>query len=532
MSKRKYKDEVSDTYWKSVTDALLGLVLILLLILMMFMIRILYFSNTYDDTGDKNFEEGYDYNYEEIHDDDDEGRYDVWHDDDDGGGGGGGYGEITPEYTGWDSPSETYYAAVLVRLVDIDTEKIVQEEEVQFELYNSMRTLLQLKTYYPEEIDYRYYETREDGTFFLPEKLPAGTYTLRNLTRATGYELAADAVFSVDEDHDWQEPLIVTAYVGPEKNVIYMQLVDSDGNRVFLPGTFHVYANEDVITEDGTLRYARNELVDTILCDEQGYGVSQELYLGEYRIEADLAEDFFAGSRDNVVTLYSRNSENGAAVNDIICEKTAIALQLVDELYTNRPLSGAEYELVNTGTGETVTAVTDANGGLLFTDLYKDTEYELRQTETVSYYYADTEPCPIYVDSNGYIDGSACLALTKTNRIIRVNIELSDAYLGKPVSDAPVDIYDASDTLVLSYVSSGEKKLIEGLEYGTYRIEVESTGTSQSIEVRDTAELQNFTVAVKNRNSLYLFASAVGAVLLVLALIVGFLRRKRKKSGE
>ena len=43
-----------------------------------------------------------------------------------------------------------------------------------------------------------------------------------------------------------------------------------------------VVAAEDIATLDGTVRYTAGQVVDTIECDEEGYGESQELYLGTY----------------------------------------------------------------------------------------------------------------------------------------------------------------------------------------------------------------------------------------------------------
>ncbi len=543
MRNRRFKDEGAHSYWQSVTDALTGLVLVLLLILMLFMVRILYYSNVedpgtteHDEPGDYRYEDGYDYRREGT---DGTGWYPAWQG---GGGGGGADGEVrvTPEPTPSPSPTptaspipevngETGYAAVLVQLVDADSQNRVEEAGVRFELGNEDHRTLELKTYYPEETTYRYFDTRDNGTWFVPEKLPLGEYTLRNLTCATGYNLAAEVDFTVDEDHDWSDPLVVTAYVGPEKNELAIQLVDTHGSRVYLPGEFAVYANTDIITADGTKRFSANEWVDTILCDERGTGTSRELYLGEYRIETHFEQDVYVGNRENVVTLYSRNTENGRVPHSIVCEKTRIAVQLVDELQTTLPLSGGEYELRRAGTNEVQTAVTDSTGRLEFTDLAKDSTYELRQLQAPSRYYEDSETHSLYVDRSGYIDGEACYTLTRTNRTIRIQISLVDAWLRKPVEDMNVNLYDAADQLVLSYRATGEKKQIDGLDYGSYRLEVENTDTVWNFEVANTAERQSFTVPVKVQSSMYLLLGIGGLVLAAAVTGIVLVCKKRKK---
>lgn len=47
---------------------------------------------------------------------------------------------------------------------------------------------------------------------------------------------------------------------------------------------YEITAAEDIITPDGTLRYAKGEVVDTVTTDENGLAKSKELYLGRYTV--------------------------------------------------------------------------------------------------------------------------------------------------------------------------------------------------------------------------------------------------------
>ena len=47
---------------------------------------------------------------------------------------------------------------------------------------------------------------------------------------------------------------------------------------------YEVTADEDVITPDGTLRYHKGDVVDTVTTDEDGTAKSKELYLGKYTV--------------------------------------------------------------------------------------------------------------------------------------------------------------------------------------------------------------------------------------------------------
>lgn len=55
---------------------------------------------------------------------------------------------------------------------------------------------------------------------------------------------------------------------GQELPVIYQPIYETQG----LPDTvYEIRAAEDVVTPDGTLRYSKGELVDTVTTDETGF---------------------------------------------------------------------------------------------------------------------------------------------------------------------------------------------------------------------------------------------------------------------
>ena len=69
---------------------------------------------------------------------------------------------------------------------------------------------------------------------------------------------------------------------GQELPVIYQPIYETQG----LPDTvYEIRAAEDVVTPDGTLRYSKGELVDTVTTDETGFAKSKELYLGKYEVK-------------------------------------------------------------------------------------------------------------------------------------------------------------------------------------------------------------------------------------------------------
>ena len=67
-----------------------------------------------------------------------------------------------------------------------------------------------------------------------------------------------------------------------------------DGNKLYtavyskrgIPGcVFNIIADEDIVTPEGTLRYAKDTVVDTVTSGSDGTVLSKALYLGKYRVE-------------------------------------------------------------------------------------------------------------------------------------------------------------------------------------------------------------------------------------------------------
>lgn len=73
---------------------------------------------------------------------------------------------------------------------------------------------------------------------------------------------------------------------------------DENGNDAVLPtiyqpeysvsglsgAVFEIYADENITTPDGTVRYTKDTLVDTITTGKKGTATSKQLYLGRYRV--------------------------------------------------------------------------------------------------------------------------------------------------------------------------------------------------------------------------------------------------------
>lgn len=554
MKKLKKKSDDEYNFWQPATDMMTGLVFILMLIVALLGMYILT-----DFTGYENSSSYGAYSYSSSYIDDEPGDGSGWadlvvddgHGDGDGdgdgdgqydvipttgGGGGGGYGE------------DGIKSAVFVELVDDETDRIIPEEGVTFELYRTDQTTLQngsrqtLYTYYPVKISYIDFETTEDGTFYLPEKVWHGNYYFHEITEPKGYDAAADTYFDITEMYDWPDPYVVQIRVLPSKNIIRVQMQDEETEEPITGGTFDVVAAENITTMDGTVRYTKGQVVDTIVCDEEGYGESIELYLGNYTLEQADIPEYYAGMKENLdVEVEKRTAaQPEPEINYVNCVKTQIILNVADELYTSQKLEGASFLVTNERTKTTQTVTTDSTGRITLTDLDKNATYTILQTGTVEDYRMDTLEHSVSVNAKGWINDETWGQVDVTNRLLRVNVRAIDMVLRSDTKSEEVSLYSADDTLINSWATNGAGKTFTGLDEGDYYIVRGENGSKRyEFTVIDTAEVQNWNITIFTwKSALALLGMALAAALVIFLLVrlVGLLlalfrRNKEKKAA-
>ena len=73
----------------------------------------------------------------------------------------------------------------------------------------------------------------------------------------------------------------VNVFGEKDKDVIYQPVYTVKG---LAGAVYEITADEDIITPDGTLRYHKGDVVDTVTTDDEGFAKSKELYLGKYTV--------------------------------------------------------------------------------------------------------------------------------------------------------------------------------------------------------------------------------------------------------
>lgn len=212
--------------------------------------------------------------------------------------------------------NRNFESYIQVVKVDAETGKTIPYAGAGFQIYDSSGNLITMEFTYPTPTTVDTFYTDANGSLVTPEKLPYGQgYSIVEVQSPYGYVLDSTPVyFDVTEENSSEESGVTVIKVektnmpqkgtisiektgevffgvlvsggtdenGQELPVIYQPIYETQG----LPDTvYEIRAAEDVVTPDGTLRYSKGELVDTVTTDETGFAKSKELYLGKYEVK-------------------------------------------------------------------------------------------------------------------------------------------------------------------------------------------------------------------------------------------------------
>ena len=213
-----------------------------------------------------------------------------------------------------------------VKIVKVDSEtgKQIPYAGAGFQIFAPDRNKVTMKYTYPNFTEIDTFYTNSDGYLITPETLPYGKgYSVVEVQAPYGYVLDSTPIyFDITAENTSEENGVTIVKTEkkntPQKGTITVEktgeifsnvtavgggYTDEDGNDVALPtiyqpeysvsglsgAVFEIYADENITTPDGTVRYTKDTLVDAITTGEKGTATSKQLYLGKYRVVETVA---------------------------------------------------------------------------------------------------------------------------------------------------------------------------------------------------------------------------------------------------
>lgn len=257
----------------------------------------------------------------------------------------------------------TFTSIVKIIKKDAETGKTVPAAGVSFKVWDIKNNKWVSQSFlYPTPTTIDVFETAPDGTLVMPEPLVSGDYLLYEQEAPWGYVLTKDPVaFTI---HSTQvDPAIAEVIMAnnPQKGIIKIEkrgnmltgvtTANTTFGKQYTPvfsltglkgAVFEIRAAENIYTPDGTLRYAKGTLVDTITTDNNGLAETKQLYLGQYTVvETKAPEGFVLDKTPHAAYLTYAGQEVAVTSTQIgignIRQKVEIELQKLMEKPINAP---------------------------------------------------------------------------------------------------------------------------------------------------------------------------------------------------
>lgn len=348
-----------------------------------------------------------------------------------------------------------------VKIVKVDSEtgKQIPYAGAGFQIYDSNGNKVTMKYTYPNVTEIDTFYTNSDGYLITPETLPYGKgYSVVEVQAPYGYILDSTPVyFDITAENTSEENGVTIVKTEkkntPQKGAITVEktgeifsnvtavgggYTDENGNDVALPtiyqpeysvsglsgAVFEIYADENITTPDGTIRYTKDTLVDTITTGKKGTATSKQLYLGRYRVvetvapyrtvinpEPHTVELTYSGQNEKVTnTSTSFTNDRQKVVIDLTKileqdEKFSIGnndeiLNVSFGLYADEDLKAANGTVIpKNGLLEIITC--DEKGKATFTTDLPIGSYYVKEISTDNHYILSDKKYPVVFEYAG-----------------------------------------------------------------------------------------------------------------------------------
>ena len=329
--------------------------------------------------------------------------------------------------------------------VDAETGKVIPYAGAGFQLYRPDGSLITQTFTYPEVTTIDTFYTNDEGYLITPEKLEYGSgYSLIEVFAPYGYTLNSEPVyFDVVQDASSDEGGVTVIEVIKENTAqkgiikidksgeVFSSVTESEG--VYQPvfsvsglagAVYEITAAEDIITPDGTTRYGKGEIVDTVTTDETGLAESKPLYLGKYEIreieapygmvlngEIRTAELVYAGQEIEIteiaVSFYNERQKAAVSLDKVLEQNTQFGIGANGEitavtfgLFAAEDLTAADGSVIPADGLLEILSVDENGHAVCKTDLPFGSFY-LKELSTDEHYILSNEKHPIVFDYAG-----------------------------------------------------------------------------------------------------------------------------------
>ena len=381
-------------------------------------------------------------------------------------------------------------AKLKVIKIDKDTGEVIKRAGIKFQIFNAKTgEIVKQKITYPTVKILDTFETDENGLLVTPYPLNTGTYYLKEVDQIIdGYLWNDKSVeFTIDENtnfvvDDIAGVLFETKFENKEVkgNVIIKKIGEEvkfednniKYNKINLKGVkIGLYANKDIYSANGILKFKKDTLISENITDENGYIEINNLYLGSYYLkEIETIETHILDNKKYEFELKYQDQYTPIIKYEIT----------MNNLYKKGNLEFTKTDFVN---GEAIpntkieiftdkdeliySGITDENGMIVIEELPINQKFYILEIEPATGFVITEEKVYFEIKENGEI-----VKATMTNKPITGNFEFTkiDLSTSEPLPNTLIEIYTA-DTNELVFSGRTDENgmiVIENLRYNDY----------------------------------------------------------------
>ncbi len=377
--------------------------------------------------------------------------------------------------------------------------------------------------------------TSKAGEAHVIKKLVAGeNYVLREEFAPYGYLKAAEVTFTVEDTEEIQS--VVMKDEVPTGTIIINKdgefLTDTnlvkdhwysfifDYFKKSLAGvTFEVYAAEDIVSFDGlgTVYYEKGTLVDTIVTNDRGVAMIENLPLGRYYlVETKTLEGFVLDStpinadlsyvdQDTAVVYAGMNVTNERQkVQITVVKKDAETKENLEGavfgLYAKEDIVNADGKVLQKKDTLIEKRVSDKDGKVAFLSDLPLGQYYVREIQAPAGYVKSEKVFDVDASYKGADTKVIEFTAEFENQPIRVEISKTDITGDHELEGAVLSIINSDGEVADTWTSDGKAHMIERLPAGKYILREETAPYGYKIasdvefEVTETADIQKVTM--------------------------------------
>lgn len=242
-------------------------------------------------------------------------------------------------------------------------------------------------------------------------------------------------------------------------------------NEEYLSACFGLYADEEIIAEDGSCIPANGKIAELSLGEDMTAKFNAQIPFGRYYVQEIATDEHYILNGEKYLINFEYMGQEITTVS-IDCGQFTNELKRgnangykVNE--NDEPLANAVFGLFSIDTTEftentvIMTAVSDENGFFEFNELVCG-EFLVKEITPPSGYIISDKIYPVTINENG-----DTVEIVAENKAITVEISKQDIY-GKELAGTEMQLTDLEGNIIDEWISNGTNHVISELEAGEY----------------------------------------------------------------